>query len=378
MGEEWIQGRVEKLIPGGDGLIRIDGRAHFVPGALPGEVVRARISVMKKNWVRTSAAEVLEPSPHRRPPFCPLHGICGGCGWQHMEEQAQLEAKAGFCREALIRQGGVPEAMLPEVGTYTSDSRGYRARIRPVILEDGRAGFRRSGSWETVPVGFCPVATEAVNMFLASPPDKLENGSEPMVFGAGREPYVQGIHALARVRIRGREFSFPPAAFFQSNIAILDSLLEFALRDFSGSEALDLYGGVGLFGAFLADRFDTVIGVDRDRKARDAWERHVGPAGRFHQMSLENWVKRRDTMRPDLIVVDPPRAGLDESVRRELIRLASPCITYVSCDPVTQARDLKQLLGAGYRLDEYAVFDFYPQTPHVETVALLRLAESAG
>ena len=137
---------------------------------------------------------------------------------------------------------------------------------------------------------------------------------------------------------------------------------------------MDLYGGVGLFGAFLADRFDRVIGVDRDRKSGDWWKLNVGPNGTFHPLSLENWAGRRSSTKPDFIVVDPPRGGLSPSVRRVIARLKVPDIAYVSCNPVTQARDLKDLRSAGYELVRYGVFDLYPQTPHVETVSILRLA----
>lgn len=373
MSDNQIETVVEKLIPGGDALARVDGMAHFIPGALPGERVRARVLQRKKGWARTDVPEILEASAHRREPFCPLYGECGGCSWQHIDDDFQLQAKVGFFREALVRQGGMSPDALPEIPAFPSPPRGYRARIRPKMVSGGKAAFRAAGSDRAVAVSSCPVATDAVNRFLADPPAEINVGSEPIVFGGDGEPFVQGLQNEAFVTVKGREFRFPPGAFFQSNLSILEVLVDFATGNTGGGEiAMDLYGGVGLFGAFLADSFTRVIGVDRDKRAASPWKRHVGASGRFYTMSLEDWVKRRDTDRPDFIIVDPPRGGLDASVRQGLIKLGSPEISYVSCDPVTQARDLKELFAAGYHLESCGVFDMYPQTPHVETVVRLK------
>ncbi len=371
-----IQVTIEKLIPGGDGLARLDGQAVFIPGVLPGERVKAVVVEQKKGWMKTGVPEILEASPDRQTPFCPLFDECGGCSWQHIAYDVQLESKASFSREALIRQGGFSDDEIPDFRIISSPPESYRSRIRPTILSDGKAGFHSTGSNRIVPVPFCPVATPGVNRFLSTPPDELKNGANPVVFGDNRDFWTAGINPEARVVIKSKAFTFPPEAFFQSNMYPLADLIDFALNDAEStgnSCAMDLYGGVGLFGAFLADRFEAVVGVDRDKRTRKYWKQHVGKSGTFHPVSLEDYTRRKIEPKPDFIIVDPPRTGLSPSIRKVLSRLKVPQISYVSCNPVTQARDIKELRSAGYKLTDYGVFDLSPQTAHVETVARLAI-----
>jgi len=375
MDEEYIEAIIEKLVPGGDGLARVNGLTVFIPGVLPGERVSARLNKRKKGWARAMSADIMEASPDRRRPFCSLFGSCGGCSLQHMSYSSQIIAKASFCQEALIRQGKFPTESIPPFHITRSPPQGYRCRIRPVVVGGGRAGFRTAESNQVVPVSFCPVATPEVNRFFADIPAGLKPGSEPVVFGESGLYAVEGIHQHAEARVASRRFLFPTGSFFQSNLNPLKELLDFALEGAASAGhriALDLYGGVGLFGVFLSDLFESVVGVDRDSDASEAWMRHVGDKGRYYAMRLESWVKKHSRIRPDYAIVDPPRTGLSESVRGVLCEMKIPRFTYVSCDPVTQARDLKVLSEAGYVLEAYGVFDLYPQTPHVETVARLR------
>jgi 23S rRNA (uracil1939-C5)-methyltransferase len=378
MSENIIEAVIEKLIPGGEGLARVDGMVVFIPGALPGEKVKASIVERKKGWVRTGVPEILEASPDRQVPFCPLFGSCGGCSWQHLSYSVQLESKAAFSREALIRQGGFSEEKIPDFQVTPSRPEGYRSRMRPVVLNDGTAGFHAAGSKRIVPVSHCPVATEGVNRFFSDIPDALESGVQPIVFGEEGRFWTAGIDEEARAEVGGKTFKFPPELFFQSNLLPLPELIDFALGDsnrYGKFSAMDFYGGVGLFGAFLADRFEKVIGVDRDKKMGKWWKLNVGDKGVFHPVTLEKWVRLRISPKPDFIIVDPPRTGLSASVRQVLGRLKVREIAYVSCNPVTQARDMKELCAAGYELERYGIFDLYPQTPHVETVARLVLPE---
>ena len=392
MADRRIEGIVEKLVPGGDGLVRSNRGVVFVPGVLPGERVLYDVVERRKGWARAVLAEIVEPSSARRTPFCSLFGRCGGCRWQHMDEEAQRDAKASFVREALVRQGGWEETDVPDFFLIPSRPESYRSRIRPIVLPDGSAAFREASTDRPVRVDRCPVAVEGLNRFLERPPEDLSPGDEPVVFGDTESYWAEGIHPEARAEVGGKIFRFPPGVFFQSNLGPLPAMIEFALGgpgnarggsdavsdfspvDRSPSVALDLYGGVGLFGAFLADRYGSVIGVDRDEAAGPAWLRHVGPRGEFHALSLEAWTDSAKRPVPDMVVVDPPRTGLAAPVRRVLAEMRAPRISYVSCDPVTQARDLKDLRAAGYELEAFAVADLYPQTAHVETVARLRYA----
>lgn len=391
MVDRCIEGTVEKIISGGDGLVRQNGAVFFVPGVLSGEKIRFDVVERKKNWARARLTDILEASSDRREPFCPLFGRCGGCSWQHMDYTAQLEAKKCFIKETLVRQGGLIDEAIPDFLLIPSRPESYRSRIRPLILPDGTAAFRQASSDRPLRISRCPVAVPGVNRFLEQPSEGLSAGGEPIVFGDENDFWVEGLDREARADVGGKSFCFPPGVFFQSNLTPLPELISFALDGPHGrlaeddgadadspseeppsTVALDLYGGVGLFGAFLADRFRTVIGVDRDAAAESAWRHHVGSRGDFYAVSLESWTASKGRPVPDFIVVDPPRTGLSPSVRRVLTELRAPEISYVSCDPVTQARDLKDLIAAGYVLSEFALVDLYPQTPHVETVARLR------
>lgn len=377
-----VQGKVEKLIPGGEGLMRVDGRAVFVPGVCPGETVSAEVVEVKKNWARCGKVIIQEASPDRRAPFCPHFGRCGGCSWQHLEYSAQLKSKELFVGEILRRQVGCGLDSIGHFGMTSSRPQAYRSRIRPIILPDGKAAFRSLGSDVPVAIDFCPVATGGVNRFLREAPrllrNKLKSGDEPIVFGDDENYWLEGIHSEARAAVAGREFRFPPEAFFQSNLHPLSQLVDFVVKAAAAdrlpdgaNEALDLYGGVGLFGSFLADRFDRVVGVDSNPGAGEAWMRHLGGKGTFHAIRMEEWVNHPGTSTPQFIVVNPPRRGLTPRVRRALSKLGSPRIVYVSCDPVTQARDAKEFLAAGYSMLGIGLFDLYPQTHHLETAMVL-------
>ncbi|MCG8453522.1 MAG: TRAM domain-containing protein [Spirochaetales bacterium] len=368
---------IEKLVSGGDGLAHVDGQAVFVPGTVPGDQVLIEVPPNQgEGWLRALPQHIEKNGEGRVEPFCPHFDECGGCTWQHIAYSHQVEAKKAFCQDALLRQGGMTESLLPPIECIPSAPQGYRARIRPRYRGPREVGFRRTASDETLEIRHCPVAVSGINEFLAHPSLGVV-GDEPVVFGSESQFWVQDIHDAAQCTVKEKVFSFPPGAFFQSNPSLLGPLVDFALEGAQGERAMDLYGGVGFFGAFLADCFDKVIGVERDKRARSAWLRHVGKKGIFFGTSLETWVKKKQRS-PDFVVVDPPRAGLSAPVRRALITMAPARMTYVSCNPVTQARDLKDLRQAGYEIEAYQAFDLYPQTPHVETVARLVLKEGRG
>ena len=367
-----IELTIEKIIPGGDGLARKDGMTYFVSGVLPGEVVLAQPRKISKSWIKAVPVEILIPSPSRTEPFCRYYGVCGGCSWQHMSYESQIKAKISFTREALMRQGGFNKNNLPEIYIKKSPPKAYRSRIRPVIIEKGKsAGFRSSRSAETVEIKNCPVADDQINNFFCNIPGELNENDEPAVFSNGSRVYTEGLDNMAEVKIGSRRFIFPTGAFFQSNLLILEDLVAFALQGLKGSCALDLYGGSGLFGAFLSENFNCVAGVDRDRRTEETWKINVGERGHFYPVSLEKWIKYKIKEKPDLIVVDPPRGGLDKKVRQVLSGLKPEYLVYVSCSPVTQARDMKFFMENGYSLESFGLFDLYPQTPHVETAARL-------
>lgn len=411
---------IEKLVPGGDGLARHDGKVVFVPAVLPGEKVRARILEAKKDFARASLVEILEASPMRIEPPCPVAGRCGGCDWQHIDYAEQLRQKVAMTADALRRTGG-----LEFPGLAIEPGKPLRYRNRAQIHRDpgGRAGFLAKASHDIVPVTSCPVAHPALDTLLRAdgPADPGaagvagHRGSGPRqderfaawahtlpASAGGKDFLVSGAAGPSEpgyqpsgfsepgfpVEILGREIHFDLRCFFQSNLEMLAKLLPYALDGLAGREAMDLYCGVGLFGAFLKDRFDRVVAVEENAVALAYARRNIGPgrteSGRtesghlFLQGRLEDLIAEGRpeliSARPEVILVDPPRPGLDAGVRAYLADKQPPRLIYVSCNPVTLARDLKTLLAEGFVLEDLRLFDFYPQTAHVEAVAKLKKA----
>jgi 23S rRNA (uracil1939-C5)-methyltransferase len=425
-----IELTIEKLVPGGDGLARLEGKVVFVPFTLPGERVRARLVESKKDFARAVAVEILEASPDRVPAPCPVFGRCGGCDWQHIAPAAQLRHKQAMAEDALRRIGGIS---FP--GLSIEGGKPWRYRNRVQIHRDaaGTAGFLARASHALVPVRDCPISRPAFGLLFAPgapakprpgggrAPDTRRYsawshplpgsgdfliGEEPGLTGpglivtglptdpgpgplaaaafdpAGRAPVpenlaptVEGSGGEIAVPILGKTLRFDLRCFFQSNLEMTARLVPYALEGLSGRLALDLYCGVGLFGAFLADRCERVLAVEENPIALEWALRNIGATHDFLRGRVEDLLlAERGPLaeaRPDVIVVDPPRTGLDRAVSDFLVAKRPPRLIYVSCNPVTLARDLKQLLAAGFALDDLRLFDFYPQTAHVEAVAKL-------
>ncbi len=379
-GEPLLELTIESLVPGGDGLARHEGKVIFIPGVLPGERVQARLHHSKRDFARAEAVSILEASPDRVAPGCAAADRCGGCDWLHIAPEAQTRLKVAMAREAYRRSGGFDYEIL---SIETGEPWGYRNRLQVHADRQGRLGFMGRQTRNVAVVPACPVAHEALQPLFRS------RATNPRItrlqaFGhatrgrleSAREDQTPG--GIVNVRVLGRDFVFPLTGFFQSNVAMLEKLIPWVLQglpDPPGHCAMDLYSGVGLFASFLADHFETVVAVEEQAMAAEFIKQNAGPRVEVHTGKLEEW-GRLDLLspasrKPDLILVDPPREGLHADARHFLLETAAEKMIYVSCDVVTQARDLKVLLAGGYRLEALQLFDFYPQTHHVEAVAKL-------
>jgi len=379
---------IDKLIPGGDGLARHDGRVVFVPGVLPGEDVTVEIVEAKKDFARARLVSIESSSSDRVAPPCKLAGRCGGCDWLHIAPEAQARLKLELVRDSLRRMAGFD---LPDLRIETGAPLGYRNRIQAHVNRTGQTGFLGRGGHEFVRVPACPVAHPALAPVFAE--TARPNGPER--FLAYGHTAVDGTAQMARadealdaeiaVQVLDRTIVFPLRGFFQSNLEMTRKLIPFVMNGLSGGPqtvAFDLYSGVGLFGAFLKDHFERVVCIEFNKHALAYAKRNVGDAGLFFSEALEKVVTTPggnplDKVAPSAAVIDPPREGLDKAVRAWLIKKPVPQLVYVSCNPVTLARDLKELLAGPYELEDMRVFDFYPQTSHIEAVAKLRM-KSAG
>jgi len=377
---------VDRLATGGRGVARLDGRVVFVEGAvMPGERVSATVLSDKGRFLEARLRQVLEPAPERETPRCAHFGECGGCSWQHIPYARQLEIKRELLEDSFRRLGKL--ASWPDIRVLAGQPWGTRNRAQFQPGAPGRPwGFFEAGSRRTVSLRECPVLSADLqgvwNDLRGAEADPLAERRERSAFAWG----AQGRRAVAlpgsdapvvEVEILGRRLRFPVDGFFQSNLSLVPTMVETALEGLGGRHALDLYCGVGLFAAFLEERFERVDAVESDpRSAR------FGPANLrtavYHDAWAEDWVESERAAGRlsdvDAVVVDPPRQGLTERAVRAVLAVAPRHLRYVSCGHDTLARDLKLFVAAGYVLESVALVDLYPQTPHLETVCALRRA----
>ncbi|MDC7241151.1 MAG: hypothetical protein PQJ50_12420 [Spirochaetales bacterium] len=223
-----------------------------------------------------------------------------------------------------------------------------------------------------IPIESCPVLVPSLNRFLASKQPVSQD--RETWFGTEKECWPGSRREDIKVEILGRPVTFRSDQFFQSNLILLPELIEYVMEYASeGDHAMDLYSGVGLFSVFLKDRYRNITGVELNPETEAYYRKNMsGSSFEFFGQSMEAWLKGNRGRKADFVVVDPPRTGLSDDVRSFLVRMKVPNLVYVSCDPVTQARDTKALLEGGYAIDSARGFDFYPHTSHMESVVRFR------
>ncbi|MDR3698586.1 MAG: class I SAM-dependent RNA methyltransferase [Candidatus Sulfopaludibacter sp.] len=390
---------VEKLVYGGDGLARQDGRVVLAPYLLPGERASVQAEREKPGLVRAATRNVIEPSNVRVPAPCPVFGRCGGCHYQHAPYDYQVEAKCAILVEELRRLGKIepPE----EISVVSGEPWGYRNRVQ-LQVERGRLGYREARSHKLCAIRSCPIASPKINETVAALLAMLADSRWPNFVESleifSDEQQVQ-LNVLETRRPVSRRFfewcaetipGMVPGAldwesrfrvsrnsFFQVNRFLVDKLVETALDFEGGGEtALDLYAGVGLFSLALARRFGQVTAVDSGSGAVRDLEFNAQRAGlanvRTERDSTEAYLEKLEAA-PDYVLLDPPRAGLGKVTVRRLLELKPRRMTIVACDPATLARDLAALTSGGYRMEKMTMVDLFPQTYHIETVVQLAI-----
>jgi len=370
---------IERLVPGGSGLGRLDGLAVLVPLAAPGDELSVRVSEVRPGLVRGEPLEVLAPGPGRVEPRCPFYGQCGGCDLQHLSYEAQLEAKKGMASDAWRRVGGLEGV---ELDIVPSAPFGYRNRAQFHACPGGRLGFSRRSSSAALALPACPIlAPELASWLEARASGARADAPVPsalarfVAFGSAAGVFVEGLDREAEAVVADRPFRFDPGGFFQSNLGLASLLAPAVVEGLAGGAAADLYCGVGLFAAFLKGRFSRLVCVEENAAAVGRACANVGPGASFAAQSIEAWTRGPQAARRyDCVVVDPPRAGLSRIVREWLASARPGLISYVSCDPVSLARDLGFLVESGYEIEQATLYDFYPQTSHLESHVRLRLA----
>jgi 23S rRNA (uracil1939-C5)-methyltransferase len=416
-----------------DDTLGAAARTLLVPFTLPGELVEVELTELKDTVGEAKDLKVLTSSQERIRPSCHHFGECGGCSYQHARYPAQIEIKTSILQETLQYVG---IAYLPEIKTYTGEQWHYRnrARLRIEDLEGAfRVGYNQRGSNHFLAISECPIlspilwhaaerlltittekspagrwirSASEVEFFTSADEKKLQMALfvqknqpgfpefcermkqlTPELAGAGssliapKRPQRQmqkprplaswGSNGLS-YEVAGEGYWVSRGGFFQVNRYLIDELVKIVTAQRRGRLAWDLYAGVGLFSRQLTKGFMQVVAVEA--AGTDLANSFRGQGRTAVEATtfefLRNAVVQRE--RPELIVMDPPRAGVGAEVCSLLARIAAPEIVYVSCDPVTLARDLTMLVEAGYNLVELHLVDLFPQTFHLETVAVLR------
>lgn len=388
---------IEKLVYQGDGLARLDGRVVLVPFVLPGEQVSVITKRVKNGLLRGSSPHVLQSSPERTKPRCEYFANCGGCHYQHAQYAFELEQKRAILRETLQRLGGI--TYEKDIRVISAEPWYYRNRIQ-LHFSDGNSGFRKAESHDLCAITHCEISSPVLNEVIAKLRWAAKQPEWPgflrslEIFTNETELQLNVVDAMRPVAARffrwcetfllrlalgpieysaaGHTFRIGRGSFFQVNRFLVDVLVEEVIGDKEGTRAVDLYAGVGLFSLGLATRFTAVDAVERSGPAyRDLeWNTTRSAANiRTFSASAEDFL-RDLTDTPDLVVADPPRAGLGHDATAELLRVAAPKLTVVSCDPATLARDLRNLLPT-YQIERLTLIDLFPRTYHFETVVHL-------
>ena len=425
---------VDSMAYGGYGVARMDHKVIFIPYTVKGDQVRIHVTQEKRAFCFGNVLSVVEPSPWRIPASCPHFGLCGGCQWQHIEFRRHGELKGEILEEMLRRVGGLEE--IPPIAIVASESPyGYRLRVR-LKAEGGRLGYYQEKSHELVECNGCPIAHPLINETLetlrqergslpdateleirASPEEKKtvlvlhlrtfsEDDTRRLKGLLSASPVVKGIALLKKrsalwlgdprihfsVRVACREeertFSFraSPQSFFQvhrdQNQRLIESVLEFSELE-KEETFLDLYAGIGNFTLPLASLGSHGIGMEENPEAlKDALFN-----GRKNGITTCHFVRGRverilrdgrdgrdgKNRKSHLVVLDPPRTG-GKTIMEDIAHLRPSRIVYISCNPATLARDVRSLSQKGYSVQRLALIDMFPQTYHMEVVALLRLA----
>ncbi|MCU1268396.1 MAG: hypothetical protein JWM21_4714 [Acidobacteria bacterium] len=379
---------IERILPGGLGLAHAEGYTLFVALSAPGDVVRVRIDRVRGQVAFASIEEIITPSSVRVEPPCPYFGACGGCDFQQLTYQAQLDAKKEIIRDCLRRIAQIESP--PKIVIHPAP-REWQYRVRANWQLDPvtqRLGYFETGSHRVCDVEVCAVLAPRLQEILERVRSEIRSGSIDIfpkdvraVVGdvdVSVAPPLAGFQTDdVTLSVVGESYLFNADSFFQVSPGLLAQLIGEASGDARGELAIDLYCGAGLFTLPLARRFARVVGIEVNERASGFAVRNLQQAQLTNASVVTRdvgyWLKENAQSFPsvDFLLLDPPRAGAENIVIKGILDLQPRHIAYVSCDPATLARDLKKLLAAGYTLISVTAFDMFPQTHHVETVAQL-------
>jgi 23S rRNA (uracil1939-C5)-methyltransferase len=399
--------KIEKMVFGGDGLGRLpDGRAVFVPFVLPEEIVRVEIREDKKRFAKGWPVEILEPSPDRIQPLCIHFGECGGCQYQHLNYSKQLSLKEAILKDQFQRIGKIEEPPILPIHPSPSPTN-YRNFVQFHLGQQGELGYVHVDGEHLLIIEECHLPKPDINVLWPQLELNPESGiyrlgirqdsydnlmlilegdeakppefSEDIPVSAVYTPPDANLTVLAGddylvFDVLNRHFKVSARSFFQVNTPIAEAMVHYLLDNLQlnpNTRALELYAGVGLFSAFLSPRVYQLTAIESSGSAchdfsvnLDAFENVV-----LYEANAEDILSSLQ-LQIDILIADPPRAGLAPEVHDAINHLNPDQIAYISCDPATLARDARKIIHKGYQLTSVQPFDQFPQTSHIETISI--------
>lgn len=385
---------------GGDGIGRVESFVVFVPFVIEGERVEVEIVEVKRRYANADLVRVITPAPHRVEPLCPYYMRCAGCQYQHIDYRHQLELKRTQIRDVFERIGKISN---PPIEPVVGSPKSYAYRNKIVVHGPGQPGFWTVRGRSIIPVEQCPISREEVSRRLKEPlvVDKhltirCNSAGQTWVFGENSRTGILPVpsdpltdkragspfyETVIEEVVLGKTLRVPVASFFQVNLDVIELALEHTRNIFAASGCrvlVDAYCGVGLFALMLADLAGHVYGIEEDAKAIKAANENAVALGLknfdFYPGKTERllfYALRQLKLDETCLILDPPRSGCGKAVLETLREHRPRKIIYVSCAPAMLARDVKELLAHGYRLERVTPFDMFPQTQHCEAVAEL-------
>ena len=395
------------LVYGGDAIGRLpDGRAIFVPFALPGETVRISIVEDKPRHALARLEEILIPSETRIEPRCRHFETCGGCHYQNMPYASQLESKTAILVDQLKRIGKLNDVPIAPIVPSPEPWR-YRNYVQFQISQEGKLGFNKSRSNDITPIEECflpeslldeiwpllnfdpGTGIQRVGLRLGNEQDVLitlegiSDGIPELVIDeldasvihiSNESQVVIAGSEYTWLNVFGRLFRVSAGTFFQVNTPVAELMVEAILAELPQKKdltILEVYCGAGMFSAFLAKKAERLLAIEASSSACNDFMFNLDDFVNVELFEAPAEVVIPSLeIKPDLVLVDPPRSGLDRTVLQGILTMGAQKIVYVSCDPATLARDARYLVDGGYMLSQATPFDMFPQTYHIESISI--------
>jgi len=377
--------KIDSIAFGGEGVGRVDHIVVFVPFSAPGDELEIEIIQVKKRFVRGRILKIISESPLRVEPPCRYYQKCGGCCYQHLAYQDQLEIKKKQVEDSFRKIGKIAD---PPVSDVMASPKTYHYR--------GKAQFHAravSGGWEIgfldvsggglVDIERCEIMEETINEKMSALKKhnllKSSDDAQLTIWSGNLSSTFNEKDSIVRM-VKGKKFLVPHDGFFQANLSLTDMLVEEVYRLAACDQVktlIDAYCGSGLFSVFLSGCAGKVIGIDINEKSIQYARMNAADAGTMNTEFIHGDMEQvfRQKILPcsqaDLIVLDPPRTGCEKAVLKAVVDMQPLKIIYISCNPATQARDISYLKEQGYDLKDLKPFDMFPQTEHIEVIGVL-------